>query len=235
MAGLPFYTKGPRAINGRLYGPDAPPMTINSFVEEFARWVTNYNTSRPHSSLGGQTPLQRWCADATPLRLVDDAQLRWLLLADEGRKIHKDGIHFHGLTFVAPELNGRVGQEVEVRYVPHDDRRVELFVNGRWLCTAKPQNALTAEERDRVLERRRADAAEQGRRQRRASRQARVRLAAMTEPGTAEVTTVVAEERGRAELARGDDLALRRPARTGLLDLGATARASGPTDAGRGT
>ena len=235
IAGLPFYTNGPRALDGRLYGPDVAPMTLSSFVAEFARWVTDYNATRGHSSLDGQTPLQRWSGDATPLQVVDDTELRWLLLADEERTIHKDGVHFHGLIFIAPELNGRVGEKVEVRYVPHDDRRIELFRDDRWLCTAKPQNALTTEDRDRVLAQRRADAAEQGRRQRRASRRARARLAAMTEPGEAEVATVIAEHRGRAELGRADELALRRHARNDLLELDALPDAMAPSTEAPGT
>jgi putative transposase len=90
LAGLPFYTKGPRAVEGRLYGPDAAPMALGSFVEEFDRWVRDYNGVRAHSALGGLTPLQRWSVDATPLRLVADADLRWLLLADQERTILKE-------------------------------------------------------------------------------------------------------------------------------------------------
>ena len=191
-----------------------------------------YNTVRPHSALQGMTPLQRWSADATPLRNVADDELRWLLLADQGRRIHKDGIHFHGLIFVAPELNARVGQDVEVRYMPHDDRQIEVFLGGRWLATAKPQNALSPADRDRILDQRRADAAEQGRRQRQASRRARTRLAAMTEPGQAEVTTVIAEDAARRELGVGGDLALRRQARLGLLDLGPSPGAGAAADTG---
>jgi putative transposase len=226
LAGLPFYTEGPRTIDGRLYGPDAPPMTLEQFVEEFDRWVRAYNTLRAHSALGGQTPLQRWSTDATPIQLLPDADLRWLLLADEERTIVKDGIHFHGLIFVAPELNARVGERVAIRYTPHDDRRIEIFEGEQWLATALPQNALSPEDRDRVLEQRRADAQEQGRRQRRASRQARVRLAAMTKPGPVETTTVIPGERDLSASEGADDLALRRQARTGLLDL--TAVVPGP-------
>jgi putative transposase len=227
LGGLPFYTNGPRAVDGRLYGPDAPPMSLGTFVGEFDRWVRHYNTERPHAGLGGQTPLARWEADATPLQVVPDADLRWLMLAGEARTVLKDGIHFHGLAFIAPELNGRVGQKVEVRHVPHDDRRIEVFIDGRWLATARPQNALTEAERDRVLAQRRADAAEQGRRQRQASRSARARLAAMTEPGEPEVTTVIPAGTGRVETGRVDDLALRRQARTGLLGLGEEAPGPG--------
>jgi putative transposase len=228
LAGLPFYTEGPRTIDGRLYGPDAPPMTLEQFVEEFDRWVRAYNTLRAHSALGGQTPLQRWSTDATPLQLLPDADLRWLLLADEERTIVKDGIHFHGLIFVAPELNARVGERVAIRYTPHDDRRIEIFEGERWVATALPQDALSPEDRDRVLDQRRADAQEQGRRQRRASRQARVRLAAMTQPGTVETTTVIPGERDRSAPERPDDFALRRQARTGLLDLTAVVADEAP-------
>ncbi len=219
LAGLPFYTNGPRAADGRLYGPDMAPMALGCFVAEFDHWVQDYNTVREHSALGGLTPLQRWSLDATPIRLVAAADLRWLLLDDEERVVLKDGIHFHGLVFVAPELNGRVGDRVEVRYTPHDDRQIEVFIDGRWLATARPQNVLSPAERDRVLEQRRADAAEQGRRQRRASRRARTRLAAMTEPGQPQVTTVIGTDQASTETARADDLALRRQARVGLLEL----------------
>jgi putative transposase len=101
LSGLPFYTEGPRAADGRLYGPDVPPMALGLFVDRFAEWVIDYNTVRAHSALGGLTPLQRWTGDATPVREVPEEQLRWLLLADVERTINRDGIHFGGETFIA--------------------------------------------------------------------------------------------------------------------------------------
>ena len=230
LSGLPFYTEGPRAADGRLYGPDAPPMALGLFVDRFAEWVIDYNTVRAHSALGGLTPLQRWIADPTPVRELPEEQLRWLLLADVERTVNRDGIHFGGHTFIAAELNGLVGEKVQVRYTPHDLRRIEIFRDDAWLCTAHPQGALSDEERAAVLARRRADAAELGRRQRRASRRARAKLAPITEPGPLEETTVVSmnaarTERGRAERERGErdleqrDRDLQRLARTDLLNL----------------
>ena len=67
LSGLPFYTHGPRAADGRLFGPDAEPMSLELFSHRFADWVTDYNTVRVHGELDGQTPLARWCEDATPL------------------------------------------------------------------------------------------------------------------------------------------------------------------------
>ena len=229
LSGLPFYTGGPRAVDGQLYGPDAPPMSLALFTGHFAAWVSEYNTARPHSALGGQTPLQRWDADPTPIREVPGEQLRWLLLADAERTIGRDGIHFGGCTFIAGELNGRVGERVQIRYTPHDLRQIEVFRGDLWLCTAWPQGALTDEQRQAVLERRRADAAELGRRQRQASRRARARLAPITEPGTPEEVTVIPAGQARTERWHRDrdaerdiearDRDLQRLARTDLLNL----------------
>ncbi|MCA1835219.1 MAG: hypothetical protein LC721_02300 [Actinobacteria bacterium] len=75
LSGLPLFTQGPRAADGRLSGPDAEPMSLGLFCDRFAEWVAAYNTIRVHSELG-ETPLQRWNADATPLRTVPEEQLR---------------------------------------------------------------------------------------------------------------------------------------------------------------
>jgi putative transposase len=113
---------------------------------------------------------------------------------------------------------------VQVRYTPHDLRRIEVFRGDQWLCTAYPQGQLSEEERAAVLARRRADAAELGRRQRRASRRARAKLAPITQPGEiVDTTTITAnqarDERhgGRAGPARDEDL--RTLAMTNLLGL----------------
>ncbi|MGH3097704.1 MAG: Mu transposase C-terminal domain-containing protein [Streptosporangiales bacterium] len=223
LAGLPFYTHGPHAADGHLYGPDAAPMRLELFCDYFAEWVAAYNTERVHSELGS-TPLARWCQDATPLREVAPERLRWMLMADAERVIGKDGIHFGGVRFIAPEINGLVGERVQVRYTPHDLRQIEVFRGDEWLATAYPQDTLTAEQREKVLERRRADAAELAKRQRRASRRARAKLAPITEPGAVEDTTTISAAQARAEDTRPDRVArrdadLRRLARTNLLDL----------------
>ena len=223
LSGLPFYTGGPRAADGHLFGPGVAPMSLALFVDYFAEWVKQYNTTRAHSELG-ETPLARWLADATPIREVPAEQLRWMLMADIERTVTKDGVHFGGIAFVAGALNGLVGERVQVRYMPHDLRQVEVFRADEWLATAYPQGALSDEQRAEVLAARRRDAAELGRRQRRASRRARARLVPITGPGPAVETTVVTTEQARADwasperIARRDD-DLRRLGLTNLLDL----------------
>jgi putative transposase len=228
LRGLPFYTDGPRAADGRLYGPDAAPLTLRRFAADFGGWVRAYNTERPHQGLAGMTPLARWLADATPIQEIPKSELRWLLLAGERRIIGRDGIRFGGHTYIAPELHGRGGEEVEVRWMPHDPREIEVFYKGTWLTTAKPQGLLTPEERDQVLARRKADADELARRHRRASRRARRRLAPVSEPsGEVEEVTAIARGDAAAEGTRRHDERLRRLARTDLLDLDADPRGTG--------
>ena len=146
LVGLPGYTKGPRDAGGRLHGPlqDAArdraaaetaavgPMRIERFVaQRFAPWVAWYNTERPHSMLAGRTPAQAWTEDPTAVQRVDAGSLRHLLLAGVERTVNKDGIRFNGLAYVAPELQGRRGQSVHVRFMPHDDRFVEVYLDGQ--------------------------------------------------------------------------------------------------------
>jgi putative transposase len=220
LKGLPFYTDGPRAADRTLYGPAVDPITLDRFAADFDTWIRAYNTTRPHRGLGGQTPLERWCSDATPIDHVPADQLRGLLLADQERTIGKDGIHFRGLVYVAAEFNGRVGQRVTVLYMPHDPRQIELKLDGSWV-TAKPQGLLTAAERDQVLARRRADAAELARRQRRASRRARLRLAPIIGPGPIQETTVMSRQQAADDNLRSSDNDLQRLARVDLLNLAA--------------
>jgi len=217
IAGLPLHTAGPRAADGRLYGPGSA-MSLSLFAHRFAVWVRSYNREMLHAGLGGQTPCDRWTNDPTPLRRVAASELRWLLLASARRRILKDGVHFGGRIFIAPELNGRVGQSVEVRHMPHDLRQIEVFIDGDWLATARPQDLLGQDERDAILARRREDARELGRMQRRASRRARSRISPVTTDGVVEETTTVSAEEARRDHGRRDDR-LAKLGRTDLLGL----------------
>lgn len=144
LCGLVGFTDGPRDAAGQLYGPisDTPaaravvetepggPMRIEGFAARFADWAGWYNTESPHSGLDGGTPVQAWQADPTPLQRIDGEGLRHLLLAGAERTIGKDGIRWRGLAYLAPQLQGRRGQAVQVRYMPHDDRFLEVYLDG---------------------------------------------------------------------------------------------------------
>ncbi|WP_412734295.1 Mu transposase C-terminal domain-containing protein [Krasilnikovia sp. MM14-A1259] len=235
LCGLPGYTKGPRDAAGRLHGPlsdravdraaaegaAVTPMRIERFVaERFAPWVSWYNTERPHSMLGGRTPAQAWTDDPGALHRVEAATLRHLLLAGVERTVNKDGVRFNGLAYVAPELQGRGGQAVHVRFMPHDDRFVEVYLDGAHLCTAYPQGQLSAEQVEAFRLHAKAETKRLGTARRRAAARTRAELAPLTgdEVGAAESRLIPAG--GARELTgRAADELLRRRAKTNLLGL----------------
>jgi putative transposase len=188
-AQLPFYTGAPRRRDGQMFAQPAP-LTLAQLQSRVADWVSAYNTSRPHGALGGLTPAQRWVQSSAPLDVVEPERLRWMLMADVSRRMLKDGIHFGGEVFIAPELGGLGGELVEVRYMPYDLRSIEVFIAGRWICTARPQDALSPEQAELVIAQRRNAARDMSRRKARASRKARSRVAPMTGEGAIEEITI---------------------------------------------
>jgi putative transposase len=80
--------------------------------------------------LDDRTPAQAWADDPGPLHRIDADKLRHLLLAAGQATIGKYGIRRNKLDYVAPELQGRGGQHVEIRFMPHDDRNVEVYLHG---------------------------------------------------------------------------------------------------------
>ncbi|MFJ2863980.1 Mu transposase C-terminal domain-containing protein [Kitasatospora sp. NPDC087314] len=233
LSQLPGFTAGPRDAGGRLYGPlgdstaakrDAEsaavkPMRIEAFAQRFAAWARWYNTERPHRALDGRAPVQAWREDEAPVQRIDAARLRHLLLAGTERKVGKDGVRFGGRAYVAPELRGRGGQVVEVRYMPHDDRWIEVYLHGRHLCTARPAGHLTAEQSEAFREHAREEADRLGRERRRASRRARRELAPMTGTGAAEPSRLVHPTDAAQAVQRAGQALLSARARTDLLGL----------------
>lgn len=234
LCGLPGYTDGPRDAAGQLYGPlsDSPaaraaaqtdpvgPMRIELFASRFAAWAAWYNTERVHAGLGGRTPLAAWQQDPAALHRIDAQRLRHLLLAGVERTIGKDGIRFHGLAYVAPELQGRRGQSVEVRYMPHDDRSVEVYLDGKHLCTAYPQGQLSGEQVEAFRAHARAETKRLGAARRKASARSRAELVPLTgaETTAVEARLVPAGAAGAPTRSRLD-AELRRRSRTDLLGL----------------
>lgn len=235
LCGLPGYTKGPRDAAGRLHGPLSDrardkeaaehaalgPMRLERFVaERFTPWVNWYNTERPHSMLDGLTPLQAWEQDSTVLHRVDTALLRHLLLAGEDKTVGKSGVRFNKLDYVAPELHGRGGQVVHIRYMPHDDRWIEVYLGDVHLCTAYPQGHQSDEQVKAFREHGKAETKRLSAARRRASRRARLELAPLSDGQTTEAESRLLPETAGADAARQrGDAALRRRSSTSLLGL----------------
>lgn len=156
LSSLPFYADGPRGPDGRILGFGQDPMTLEELVVRVDEYVNQYNNERVHSA-HGMTPRQAWQLDCEPLRVVDEEKLRWMLLGSELRTIRKDGVLWGKSLYFASELHGLVGEEIEVRYMPHDARQIWIFRDGEFLCKAVPQEDVPEDERRAHLGRRAKD------------------------------------------------------------------------------
>ena len=211
FAHLPGYQKGARRADNSLYGT-AQRLSMESFVALLEEFIREYNCERVHSSLDGRTPEQAWLEDPTELHLIAPERLRWLTLARATCIVQKDGIHHAKQRFLAAELTLMVGEEVEIYFMPHDGRLVEVFRDGRHLCTALPQDQLTEDQLNDLLARREVERRRAATTRARVSRKTRVRYAPATGPGPVEVSNAVSAEQARREGLTRSDLRLVPPA-----------------------
>jgi putative transposase len=153
LSHLPGYTDGPYDLRGNTSLANAG-LGEDEFLTRVADWMDWYVTEYVHSATK-MTPLQMWKADGTPLDPIDPERL-WLdfLVAKEKCKVSKNGIRWNRIDWIAPELQGKVGRHVEVRYLPHEDSFIEVFIDDDHLCTATPNIGLDDETSHQILERR---------------------------------------------------------------------------------
>lgn len=59
-----------------------------------------------------------------------------LLTVAKARLVHRDGIHFGGLRYVAPTLAASVTAHVAIRYDPRDMAEIRVYHDDAFLCTA---------------------------------------------------------------------------------------------------
>jgi len=160
--------------------------------------------------------VQVWDADATPLAVVPPRHLRHLLLARVERVVSKRGVRLHGRVYNCAELCGWVGEHVEVRYLPHHHKEVEVFHDGEHLATAVLVDELAATDVTRLLRLRASEARWLAQTQRAAAAKRRTRFAALTEPGPVTEPTALTGAGTTVERAHHDDLALARAASDSL-------------------
>jgi putative transposase len=84
-----------------------------------------------------------------------------LLTVVKPRRVHADGIRFHGMRYIATTLAAYVGEDVLLRYDPRDMAEVRVFLNGCFVCRAVCQElageVVPLREIIRARERRRRD------------------------------------------------------------------------------
>lgn len=127
-------------LPGHLIGgkPATPPKLSLSDLDAavVAFIVGTYNT-RVHSETG-TTPIQAWVGNGWLPRMPDSLEDLDMLLVmvAKSRVIHRDGIHFQGLRYLAPTLAAYVGEPITIRYDPRDLAEIRVFHRNHFLCRA---------------------------------------------------------------------------------------------------
>ena len=220
-AGLPRYAHAQLQANGQPVDPDAPALRFEAFTAELLAWVRWWNTENAMPALAGRTPLQAWLAGPAPLATVPAADLRLLMLEDDGRtrKITTKGVAWRARQYVAAWMTGQAGREVRLRHMPHHEHEVEVFDarTGEHLGAAFLADRASAEQ---IAQVHRARAVRRQRLQadlRAAEKARRIRYAAATAAVPPQPVTAVTAAQAAAELADAGDVTLQAEARPGLM------------------
>jgi len=83
-------------------------------------------------------PAERWEANGFLPRMPESLEQLDLLLVQvaKTRRVHRDGIHFHGLRYISPTLAAYVGESVTIRFDPRDMGEIRVFHGEGFLCRA---------------------------------------------------------------------------------------------------
>jgi hypothetical protein len=83
-------------------------------------------------------PAERWEANGFLPRMPESLEQLDLLLIQvaKSRRVHRDGIHFHGLRYISPTLAVYVGESVTLRFDPRDMGEIRVLHDQGFLCRA---------------------------------------------------------------------------------------------------
>lgn len=112
---------------------------LQSFCDRWCKSVYEYE---PRQGLNGQSVFQRVASWTGEVRRITDERVLDLLLAEApdnagGRTVTKKGIRIGGLTYIAAELHGLVGESVQVLFDERDLGRIIVHHNEAFCCIAE--------------------------------------------------------------------------------------------------
>ncbi|MEU7484862.1 Mu transposase C-terminal domain-containing protein [Streptomyces sp. NPDC042319] len=212
FAGLPRYTHAPGAelcpgARSDLIG-QAEPLEFTVFVRLLLEWIEWWNAKHTSQALEGQTPLEAWRADPTPIEDADPGLLWAFTLEDDGRlrTLTASGVRWRNRYYVGAWMNGGAdaGTKVRIRYIPHHDHEIEVFdaVSGKHLGAAYLADEASPEQRRALRRTREAQKRLLVRALAAASRHTRTRFAAVTDAERPQQLGAVSAVEAEAELAQ---------------------------------
>lgn len=220
FAGMPGYTHAPTLRGGKPVDPDQPLIHFEEFVTRVLQWVHRWNHENTLRSLGDHTPRQAWDADPALIDTVTAEALHTYTLERHGKPlaISNGGVRWRKRNYIADWMHGRVGEKVDLRYLPHHDHRVELYdpQSGRHLGAAVMTGQATPEQTLSLKRARRREADRLRAQLKKAEKNRNVRYAAATRPAPPVPLDVLPEEEALEHLRALDGFD---PAAEALPDL----------------
>jgi len=149
--GVPGHTSGPRHLDGTPKGSQSSYLKYEDLPAVLDIVLNEYHTAH-HEGIN-ETPLNKWLADPTPVDVVDQPleEFRALMMATEIRRVVKDGIRKWRTSYNHPLLATSQGDQVEIRFLPHDHRSILVFRNGEFLCEAVPSETMPQEQKEEFV------------------------------------------------------------------------------------
>ncbi|MET8134082.1 Mu transposase C-terminal domain-containing protein [Streptomyces sp. NPDC005251] len=213
FTGLPGYVHAPRTSRRTKPDPGEHLLTYEAFIRHLLAWVHEWNYEHRIRTRDHRTPYELWHNDLTPIYDPDPEDLHFTLETHPTPlTINSDGVHWgKKRRYLAPYMQGLRGTKVVLRYMPRQERSVELYdaKDGTYLGPAVLQNEATPQQRREV---RRAADREAGRLRTaldKANRQREERFEADTVPTTPRPTSDITQEQATEILNghREDELA----------------------------
>jgi putative transposase len=146
------YAHGARQRNKELYADEAHALQWNVLLHNLDRFVALANRELVHSRL--KMPRERaWLAgDHAGVRTVLPSELLWLLPHAEATVTTKGIVKWNRRYWSSePRFTELVDRRVDVHYLPHDVRTIEVSRGGEWICTASSQ-PVKQEDRQRLAD-----------------------------------------------------------------------------------
>jgi putative transposase len=101
-----------------------------------AAWFDDYAQRPQRGHLDGQAPINLLMEGKGPG--VDKAELVYLMMSEENRTIHRNGIQFHGTNYYDPALYGR-RHPATIKYDLQDPSEIHVYgPNDEYICAARP-------------------------------------------------------------------------------------------------
>jgi len=101
-----------------------------------AKWFDEYVQRPQRGHLDGRAPVDLFLEEKGPG--IDKAELTYLMMSEENRTIHRNGIHIHGQNYYDPALYGR-RHPVTIKYDLQDTSEIYVYgPNDEYICAARP-------------------------------------------------------------------------------------------------